>query len=197
MRRTLLLAAGFGLSACATVPRPGAPPPRPTVATKPAPPAPAPIVRDWKDRPFSSGGWTLAQETDGMVARFGRAGSGPDFLVACNTPTRTIRFARAGSLPELMASKMTLASTEGAKSYDAANSSGQPAYIWSETRTSDPQLDLLAFSRGRFLVSIAGTDDLVIPAWPEFAHIVEECRAANEPMPTAAPQPAKSDAKIN
>ncbi len=139
----------------------------------------------------------MAREADGTVARFGPTGVEPDFVITCVRPTRMIRFARAGSLPELMTSKMTLASTEVSRNYDAANGKSLPSYIWSETQASDPQLDSLAFSRGRFLVSIAGTVDLVIPSWPEFAYVVESCRTIGTPSLTAEPQPAKSDAKIN
>jgi hypothetical protein len=41
---------------------------------------------------------------------------------------------------------------------------------------SDSLLDQMAFSRGRFLVSIEGGLSLVVPAWPELARVVEECR---------------------
>lgn len=197
MRRMFLMSASLGLSACATVPQPVVVQPKPIIAPVRPPASPRPAPRDWRDRAFSAGGWTLAQEADGMVARFGRTGAESDFIIACVGPTRTIRFGRAGSLPELITSKMTLSSTEISKSYDAANSKGLPPNIWSETQASDPQLDALAFSRGRFLVSVIGTDDLVIPSWPEFAYVVEDCRTAGATGSTAKPQPVKSDAKIN
>ena len=40
----------------------------------------------------------------------------------------------------------------------------------------DPFLDKMAFSRGRFVVAVSGTPRLAIPAWPEFARVVEDCR---------------------
>ena len=42
---------------------------------------------------------------------------------------------------------------------------------------SDPLLDQMAFSRGRFLVAAEGGPSLVVPAWPELARVVEDCRA--------------------
>lgn len=41
---------------------------------------------------------------------------------------------------------------------------------------ADPLFDQMAFSRGRFLVSVEGGGTLVVPAWPEFARVVEDCR---------------------
>ena len=42
--------------------------------------------------------------------------------------------------------------------------------------TSDPLLEQMAFSRGRFLVTVEGGPSLVVPAWPEFARVIEDCR---------------------
>jgi hypothetical protein len=39
----------------------------------------------------------------------------------------------------------------------------------------DSLLDAMAFSRGRFVLQ-AGTADLVLPAWPEVARVIEDCR---------------------
>lgn len=197
MRRVLILAPSLCLSACATVPHPVAPRLQPVIVPKPAS-LPAPIVSlDWKDRAFSRGVWSLAADDDGISARFGSSDLQPEFRMSCIAAKGTIRFARAGSIPELMNATMTLASTESARSYPAVNSNAVPATIVSETSANDPQLDSLAFSRGRLLVSIVGTDDLVIPSWPEFARVVEECRSRRIPLPADMPQPAKSDAKIN
>jgi len=41
----------------------------------------------------------------------------------------------------------------------------------------DPLLDALAFSRARFAVVAAGSPPLVLPAWPEIARVIEDCRA--------------------
>jgi hypothetical protein len=41
----------------------------------------------------------------------------------------------------------------------------------------DPLLDALAFSRGRLAVYVSGSPALVLPAWPEVARVVEDCRA--------------------
>lgn len=45
-----------------------------------------------------------------------------------------------------------------------------------ELRTSDPLLEQMAFSRGRFLVAVEGGPSLVVPAWPEVGRVIEDCR---------------------
>jgi|CXWL01.1.fsa_nt_gi hypothetical protein len=177
MRNALLLAASIGLSGCAVVPPPAAAP-APIVIPAPPPPAPAPALlpSDWRERPFAQGSWSLVQKDTGSVAQFGHPGRPADFLVRCQAMSKNLLFSRAGSIPESVAAVMTLASTDTKRAYAATNGSEAPPHIWSETPANDPQLDSLAFSRGRILVSVAGTDDLVIPSWPEFARVVEECR---------------------
>ncbi|HYN45217.1 MAG TPA: hypothetical protein VES64_00845, partial [Allosphingosinicella sp.] len=41
---------------------------------------------------------------------------------------------------------------------------------------SDPLLEQMAFSRGRFLVYAEGGQALILPAWPELARVIEDCR---------------------
>jgi hypothetical protein len=41
---------------------------------------------------------------------------------------------------------------------------------------SDPFLDQIVFSRGRFAVEAQGQARLILPTWPEPARVVEECR---------------------
>ncbi len=39
-----------------------------------------------------------------------------------------------------------------------------------------PVLDALAYSRGRFVIEVAGLAPSYLPAWPEVARVVEDCR---------------------
>jgi hypothetical protein len=39
-----------------------------------------------------------------------------------------------------------------------------------------PVLDAMAYSRGRFVVEVAGLTPSYLPAWPEVARVVEDCR---------------------
>jgi len=48
--------------------------------------------------------------------------------------------------------------------------------LTAELPAFDPLLDAIAFSRGRMAVTLAGGSSLVVPAWPEPARTVEDCR---------------------
>ena len=145
-------------------PQPVAPPvrvlpPRPPVQQ---PPAPTPNVA-WIDAPLSAGGWTYRQ---GGSAAFGLPGS-PTFVIAC-TGSR-IRLERPGASGTML----TVRTSSEARNLPAALSGGG---LVAELPASDPLLDAIAFSRGRFAIEAAGTARLVIPAWPEAARVVEDCR---------------------
>jgi hypothetical protein len=49
-----------------------------------------------------------------------------------------------------------------------------------ELAARDPLLDAMAFSRGRIAVTVGGVaggaEALVMPAWPEAARTIEDCR---------------------
>jgi hypothetical protein len=79
-------------------------------------------------------------------------------------------------MPSGQVAQMILRATDASRSYPAQASMALPGYISAELAAKDPQLDAMAHSRGAFLISLAGTEDLIVPAWAEFARVVEECR---------------------
>jgi hypothetical protein len=54
--------------------------------------------------------------------------------------------------------------------------SGGVATMGVRLPVSDLLLDQMAFSRGRFLVAVEGGPWLIVPAWPEFGRVIEDCR---------------------
>ena len=145
-------------------PRPVAPP---VQAAPPRPvqqlPAPASSL-DWIDASLSAGDWTYRQ---GGSAVFGPPAS-PSFVIAC-TGAR-IRLERTGAAS---GSQLTVRTSSEARALAATLAGGS---LVAELAASDPLLDAIAFSRGRFSVEAPGMARLVIPAWPEAARVVEECR---------------------
>jgi hypothetical protein len=116
--------------------------------------------------------WTYARDSRGSIARFGEAGGDALFTIRCEANGARIFVSRPGSV----AARMTLRSTNGAKAYDALPTNGQPPYVAAEIAARDPQLDALAFSRGRIMIGLDGASDLILPIWPEFTRVVEDCR---------------------
>jgi hypothetical protein len=71
---------------------------------------------------------------------------------------------------------MTVRATDASRAYPAQASMALPGYISAELAAKDPMLDAMVYSRGAFLISLAGIEDLIAPTWAEFARVVEECR---------------------
>jgi hypothetical protein len=54
------------------------------------------------------------------------------------------------------------------------------------TPAGDAALDWIAFSRGRFVVAATGMPLLVLPAWPEPARVIEDCRKPSPQLNSAS-----------
>ncbi len=144
-----------------------------------AKPAPAPVAvpAEWIDRAISPGDWVYRKDERGTIALFGRSGADADFLIRCVTATKRIYLSRAGAFPQGVSGQMTVRASSALKAYGVANNGDTPPYVSAFLTPDDPQLDAIAFSRGRFLVAVKGASDLIIPAWPEIARVIEDCRA--------------------
>jgi hypothetical protein len=118
------------------------------------------------------GSWTITTAPDGSAATFVNASAMPQLTIRCSRATRRVSIAKPGSVavPFLYVWTSTMSRSVPA-SFDPATARQTiqvPAY--------DPLLDALAFSRGRIAVYIADKPALVVPAWPEVARVIEDCR---------------------
>ena len=175
--RILLLGGLASVAAC--VPRTPAPPPPPQPQpqqqrpVRPAPPAPPPPRADWRDVPVTPGVWVYRNREGSSQALYGPANSEADFIVQCDRARSRIVLlvegARSGGT-------MTVRTSFAARNLPVTMQTGPVTYAAAELAPSDPFLDGIAFSRGRFTVEAAGLPMLVIPAWPEPARVVEDCR---------------------
>lgn len=168
MRILLALLVLLAVTSCVAPPasRPVAPPPRI------APPRPAPTIAalpaDWRDWPLTPGNWRYRAVAGGSIATFGPGASGLA-AVQCVAARRTvslIRYAASGG-PTLVRTsdlqrQLTFAADGGSVS------ASLPA--------TDPLLDAIAFSRGRWTIEQPGRPPLVLPAYAEVARVVEDCR---------------------
>jgi hypothetical protein len=176
---TLIMA--FGLYAC--VERPAPPQPqaiRPRIKPSPppvpvTPPAPA-LGADWRDWPLTPGNWTYRQDGRGAIALYGADGGNAVFMARCDRGAGGVFLSHAGAFSEGETGRMTVRTSSGAATFEVANTGSNPPFVAAKVSPRDPQLDNIAFSRGRFVVSVKGTPDLVIPSWPEFARVIEDCR---------------------
>jgi hypothetical protein len=179
MRIQLTLSLALAVASCVSSPEPE--PFRSRLAIPAVKPTPPPVVPpanvgNWDDWPRAPGNWIYRSDGRGSVALFGLSGQDASFLVRCDKSARKLYLSRAGSFANGDVGRMTVRATSGLQTYSVANAGGTPAYISAEVQPSDPHLDAMAFSRGKFLISVKGATDLVIPSWPEFARVIEDCR---------------------
>jgi hypothetical protein len=116
--------------------------------------------QDAPDPPPSPGDWSYSPDRVGSVARFGPAGS-ESFSLRCDPVRREILLSVGQSQPALR-----VRTSYGERAIAAG----------ARLPANDPLLDEMAFSRGRFTVEAQGLPALILPAWPEPARVVEDCR---------------------
>lgn len=150
-------------------PQPAAPPPRPA---PPPPPKPAPLASDWRDWPYSAGTWVYRRDARGSIALFGPAGADASLTLRCDTAERRIYLSRAGGT----ATPLTIRTSSTTRAIPVQPTGGTPAYVAAALAPSDPILEAMGFSRGRFVVEQAGLPPLVVPAWAEIERVTEDCR---------------------
>lgn len=120
-----------------------------------------------------SGSWSYAPTTDGSEATFGTASTLPQLTIHCTKATRRVAISR----PASAAAPFLNIWTSAEQRQLAASFNPLTNRITADLPAFDSLLDAIAFSRGRFGVSVNGAPALVVPAWAEPAHVVEDCRA--------------------
>ncbi len=154
-----------------------APLPRP-VQPAPVMPSPPPTATgaDWRDWPVTPGNWFYRQSGSGSQAIYGADSATPKFAVTCNKFAGQISLSHAGAFPPGESGRMSIRTTSGQNTVAVTNGTTTPPMVTATFAPRDAQLDSMAYSRGRFVVSIKGSQDLVIPSWSEFARVLEDCR---------------------
>ena len=119
------------------------------------------------------GSWTYAATSDGSEARFTNASATVQLTVHCTRATRRVSISKAASTAAPLLNVWTSSLTRSVPS--AFNPTTGRLTI--DLSNYDPLLDAMASSRGRVGFSVGTEPALVVPAWPEAARVVEDCRA--------------------
>ena len=137
-------------------------------AQQPATTAPV----DYATARVTPGTWTYQAVPGGSAARFIDSTGTARFALECSKATRRVMISRASmsAAPGLFIWTTDLSRSLGAR-FDAAASR-----VALELAARDPLLDAIAYSRGRIAVVMTGAEALVMPAWPEAARTIEDCR---------------------
>jgi hypothetical protein len=161
------------LASCVAPPQQSAQPAPPQPLPAPAPePAPAPTSMEWHDRPVAAGNWTYGPEAGGTAARYGGSPAAPLLILRCDPATRRISVTRPGAAQ----GSMTIRTSYGAMAWPASGASGAAPQTVATRAASDPALDQIAYSRGKFAVEVTGLAPLTLPNWAEISRVIEDCR---------------------
>jgi hypothetical protein len=134
-------------------------------------PAPPPAV-DYSTATPIAGNWTYSPVTGGSEASFVNANGQPELTISCTRATRQVTIAKPATGAAPFLTVWTTAQTR------ALPSSYNPATgkLSATLAAFDPFLDAIAFSRGRFALSVGGQAAVVVPSWAEAGRVVEDCR---------------------
>jgi len=110
-----------------------------------------------KALPLTAGQWTYVPTVGGSMASYD-----PAVALRCDRATRTVTITRIGAEPAML----TIATSSLTRTLPVSG----------RLLASDPLLDAIAFSRGRFLVAGGSGPILAVPSWPEAARSIEDCR---------------------
>lgn len=157
MRR--LIAAAFALAAATSLQA------QATIAVAPVP--------DLSTATPVGGNWSFAQTAGGSDATFVNASALAQLIIRCTRATRRVTILRPASAAAPFLNVWTSAQSRQLP----ASFNPLTGQISVELAASDTILDAIAFSRGRFGVSVSDAPALVVPAWAEPARIIEDCRA--------------------
>lgn len=177
----ILSAALFVIVAgCVPAPRPAPPPrspaPKPAPAPQPEPVPAPPAPADWRNAPQTAGLWTWAMDQGRSTARYGVAGAAPVAMLTCDPARRATILWRTGPAARPASGQIPLVvTTTGTRMVLSAtpDSAGGASVAFTP---SDPLLDAMAFSRGRFMLEMPGSSTLYLPSWPEISRVIEDCR---------------------
>jgi hypothetical protein len=119
-----------------------------------------------------AGTWRYAATAGGSEATFSNNIGAPQLTLRCTRATRQVTISKTASAP---ASSLRVWSSSQSRNLPAVFTPAT-ARVSADVAFLDPLLDSLALSRGRIGFSTPGTAALVLPAWPELARVVEDCR---------------------
>jgi hypothetical protein len=106
---------------------------------------------------------------------YGSAGEEARFVLRCDLATRAVTLSWPGAaLPE--GAPVTITTSFGDTGFNASAIPALPGRVGLVMAATGPFLDGLAFSRGRFAIETGVMARTVIPAWPEPARAIEDCR---------------------
>ena len=127
----------------------------------------------WLDRPQTPGEWSYIDEPSESLGLFGNANPVHLLVLRCDKETRQIGIARRGDSDGDL---LMLVRTETAERTLTASKVPDYGLVAANLPATDPLLDAMAITKGRFAIEVEGMEPLYIPAWAEVTRVIEDCR---------------------
>lgn len=119
-----------------------------------------------------SGGWSYRAVQGGSQADFTDSAAAIRLSLRCNRSARTVSIVRTG----VPAAAPTLTVWTSSISRNVPARYLATRELIADLTATDPLLDAIAFSRGRFATAAAGAPMATVPDEPELSRVIEDCR---------------------
>ena len=157
------------------VPAPASAPVQRATAARPAPVPQAPAFNSWMDAPATAGSWQYARFPFGSQALFvSPAGTSYSLTMSCIAAERQVIIQRPVRLAG--SATATVRSETATRSFSAQPAASGMTATGIALSPSDPLLDAVALSKGRFAVETDGLPTLYLPSHAEVSRVIEDCR---------------------
>jgi len=135
--------------------------------------AQAPAAIDLESVQPIAGQWVYRSLPAATEADFVDAAGTVRLMIRCNRAGRTVSLIRTG----VAAAAPTLSVWTTSASRSLPSSFQSTKELTATLAATDPLLDAIAFSRGRFATGAAGAPMVAVPVWAELSRVVEDCRS--------------------
>jgi len=127
---------------------------------------------DFSTARVAPGSWTYQALPGASEARFIDTGGIARLVIRCTKATRRVNLSPTSAVAAASIFVWTSSASRNVPVRFEANA----MRVTADFSAFDPLLDAIAFSRGRVAITVAGGSSLVMPAWPEAARTIEDCR---------------------
>ncbi len=126
------------------------------------------------DQPTTPGSWFYRQVPGQTRAVFGSDPDDATFMMFCDIETRDVILVRADNAAMARPTRIRTETRE--RLLTMAPPQPESRLITARLAASDPLLDAMAITKGRFAVETDGLASLYIPSWVEVTRVIEDCR---------------------
>jgi hypothetical protein len=141
----------------------------------PAPSPPPELSENWIERGQTPGSWEYVVEPNETFALFSAPNSQPLAIVRCDRDEQLVGIGRYGN-PSTEPVDILIGTETRRQSLTATQRLPEVGVVAADLSPTDPLLDAIALSRGRFAIALSGQATLYPPAWAEVTRVIEDCR---------------------